>query len=324
MQACLGSGKRTPHPLLGIARQNDRAMQERGCRGQAAARLRAAGGLLERRGDRLVGPRCGCGQMPRATVGVDAAVGRLCQGQMDLPALLSGRCSVYGGAHQRMTEGHALARAPAARPSPRPPPRPRCRVARKQRSSSSGSPTGSAAATQQQTPRVVGERAQHDERSSPRSALRALLRLGRPKPPASCLAVKPRGQLEQRQRIPARLGDDPVADSLIQLDPQRRAQQRAGIIRRASRLPPARAGAASSSPGSRAANTIPTRSASRRRATKASVSAEARSSHCASSTTHSSGRSLGRLPRTDSTPPTRRGTGPERSPALRPNTISRA
>ena len=54
MQARLGSGERTPHPLLGIARQNDRAMQERGCRGQAAPRLRAAGGLLERRGNRLV------------------------------------------------------------------------------------------------------------------------------------------------------------------------------------------------------------------------------------------------------------------------------
>jgi hypothetical protein len=46
--------------------------------------------------------------MPRATVGVDGTVGRLCQSQMDLPALLSGRCSVDGGAHQRMTEGHAL------------------------------------------------------------------------------------------------------------------------------------------------------------------------------------------------------------------------
>ena len=56
MQARLGSGKRTPHPLRGIARQNNRALQERGCRGQAAARLRAAGGLLERRGNRLVGP----------------------------------------------------------------------------------------------------------------------------------------------------------------------------------------------------------------------------------------------------------------------------
>ena len=108
MQARLGSSKRTPHPLLGIARQNDRAMQERRCRRQAAARLRAAGGLLKLHGDRLVGPRCGRGQMPRATIGVDATVGRLRQGQMDLPALLSRRCSVYSGAHQRMTEGHAL------------------------------------------------------------------------------------------------------------------------------------------------------------------------------------------------------------------------
>ena len=60
MQARFGSGKRTPHPLLRIARQHDRAMQERGGRGQAAARLRAAGGLLELRGDRLVGARRRC------------------------------------------------------------------------------------------------------------------------------------------------------------------------------------------------------------------------------------------------------------------------
>ena len=108
MQARLGSSKRTPHPLLGIARQNDRAMQERGCHGQAASRLRAAGGLLELRGYLLVGSRCGCGQMPRATIRVDAAIRRLCKGQMDLPPLLLGRCSVDGGAHQRMTEGHPL------------------------------------------------------------------------------------------------------------------------------------------------------------------------------------------------------------------------
>ncbi len=89
MQARLGSGKRTPYPLLGIARQNDRAMQERRCRGQPPRACARLGGLLERRGDRLVRPRCGCGQMPRATVGVDAAVGRLRQGQMDLR-----RCSL--------------------------------------------------------------------------------------------------------------------------------------------------------------------------------------------------------------------------------------
>ena len=185
MQARLGSGERTPHPLLGIAGQSDRAMQERRCRSQAAARLRAASGLLERRGDRLAGPRCGCGQMPRATIGVDAAVGRLCQGQMDLPALLSGRCSVDSRAHQRMTEGHALSEReqpvrlrvhgggrdpeslgmqPAAAADRRPaqPPRPAADVARRRRAS------------------------RPDERSSPRSALRAPApRRGRSRPPAA-------------------------------------------------------------------------------------------------------------------------------------------
>ena len=47
--------------------------------------------------------------MPRATVGIDAAVGRICQGQMHLPALLRARLTVYSGAQQRMTKGHALA-----------------------------------------------------------------------------------------------------------------------------------------------------------------------------------------------------------------------
>ena len=36
MQARLGSGKRTPQPLRGIGRQNDSALQERGCSRQAA------------------------------------------------------------------------------------------------------------------------------------------------------------------------------------------------------------------------------------------------------------------------------------------------
>src|SRR4051812_16755467 len=83
-------------------------MEERSCGGEAAARLRAAGGLLELRGDRLVRPRGGGGQVPRATVGVDTTVRGLCEGQMNLPALLSGRCSVYGRANQRMTKGDSL------------------------------------------------------------------------------------------------------------------------------------------------------------------------------------------------------------------------
>ena len=211
MQARLGSGKRTPHPLRGIARQNDRAMQERGCRGQAAARLRAAGGLLERRGDRLAGPRCGCGQMPRATVGVDAAVGRLCQGQMDLPALLSGRCSVYGGAHQRMTEGHALSereqpvrlrvhggdRDPESLGCSQQQQRIADRLSRRD---------------QQQTSRVVGERLNPTNEAFLDSPCEPL-RLDQAEAARQLPCRQASRELEQRQRVPVRLGDDPVADS---------------------------------------------------------------------------------------------------------------
>ena len=185
VQARLGSGERTPHPLRGIARQNNRAMQERRCRGQAAARLRAAGGLLERRGNRLVGPRRGCGQMPRATVGVDAAVGRLCQGQMDLPALLSGRRSVDRGAHQRMTEGHALAdhQQPVRLRAPRR--RPRSRAARL-RPQQQRIADRLSRRDQQQTPRVVGERLKPSNEAlldSSRQRLRA--RPDRSRPPTA-------------------------------------------------------------------------------------------------------------------------------------------
>ena len=228
VQARLGSGKRTPHPLRGIARQNNRAMQERRCRGQAAARLRAAGGLLERRGNRLVRPRRGCGQMPRATVGFDAAVGRLRQGQMDVPALLSGRRSVDRGAHQRMTEGHALAdhqqpvglRLCRGR---RRDPEPLGRAPQQQRIADRLSRRD-----QQQTPRVVRQRLKPTNEAL-LDPSRQRLRAHQTEAAGQLRRRQPPRQLQQRQRIPPRLGDDPVPDSLIQSEPDSRAQQRAGV-----------------------------------------------------------------------------------------------
>ena len=197
--------------------------------------------LLERRGNRLVGSRCGGGQMPRATVGVDAGVGRLCQGQMDLPALLSGRRSVDRRAHQRMTEGHALSereqpvrlRASAAA-------EPRSRVARPRASSSSGSPTGSAAATSSRR-RASSESAstRRTKLSSirPASALRAPTR---PKPPASCLAVKPRGSSSNASGFPR---VSAMIRSRIRSSNLKRTaelEQRAGVAVVHDRAPPSR------------------------------------------------------------------------------------
>ena len=102
---------------------------------------------------------------------------------------------------------------------------------------------------------------------------------------------QPPGQLEQGERVAAGLGDDPVAYPLVQSPGDRGIEQRAGIAVSQARRP--RAPAAPPAPSlpleSRTANTIATRSASRRRATNASVWAETRSSHWASSTRQTSG-----------------------------------
>ena len=91
---------------------------------------------------------------------------------------------------------------------------------------------------------------------------------GRPNPPASWLGLKPARQLQQRERVPARLGDDPL---------QHRSSRGAGKTDsnsdRASRRPRGSTRSsgkpASASPSSRVANTSAILSASRRRATKA-------------------------------------------------------
>ena len=55
------------------------------------------------------------------------------------------------------------------------------------------------------------------------------LRPQQPEPARQLRRRQPARQLEQRQWIPPRLGDDPVPDALIQLKPHRRAQQRASV-----------------------------------------------------------------------------------------------
>jgi hypothetical protein len=165
--------------------------------------------------------------MPRATVGVDAAVGLLGQGQMDLPALLQGRRSVYGGAHERMPEGHALfkreqpVRLPVHR-GDRDPETLACSQQQQRIADRLGR------RDQQQASRVVGEcldpanEAFLDSPGEP-------LGLHQAEAARQLPCRQPPREFEQRQRIPVRLGDDPVPDSLIELEADHRAQQRAGI-----------------------------------------------------------------------------------------------
>ena len=145
---------------------------------------------------------------------------------------------------------------------------------------------------------------------------------GRPNPPASSAAVKPRGSSKMASGLP------PVSATIC-------SRTRASIgpastefsSARAScsgSLPTASSGSpARSPPGIRVPNTRATDSAPSRRATNASTCAEARSSHCASSTRHTSGcLAAASASRLSTARPTRNlsGTGP----ALRPNAVRTA
>ena len=156
-------------------------------------------------------------------------------------------------------------------------------------------------------------------RSSPRSAPRAPApRAGRSRRPAAS-RVSPRGSSSSASGLPrvsATIRSRTASSSANGTAESSSARASPFTRPRTSSSGRCR----SSSPGSRAANTSPTGSANSRRATKASVSADAWSSHCASSTMHSSGRSLGRLGEQaehGEADQERSGAGP----ALRPKTI---
>ncbi len=157
------------------------------------------------------------------------------------------------------------------------------------RHSSGTSPTGSAAASS--SSRRVSAGSGVSWRTKPCSMrLRQRHLHGSPKPPATRDRRPPARQLEQRERVAAGLAEDPVPHARVERPGDRRVQQPAGVGRRPGPRSPAPAvPRALLAPDSRSAKTSPTRSASRRRATNASVCTDTRSSHCASSMMQRSG-----------------------------------
>ncbi len=141
-----------------------------------------------------------------------------------------------------------------------------------------------------------------------------VLRAGQAEATRQLRRRQPSRQLEQRQRVASRLGDDPVAHPRRSDRPHRRVEQRA-------RRPPSRRpctsssgrGARAPSSGSRAANTIADRLGQQatgdegerlRRGCRATAR---RRPHTAADAPRPP-------PRTGSTPPSRRGTDPGRRP----------
>ena len=136
---------------------------------------------------------------------------------------------------------------------------------------------------------------------------------------------QPVRQLEERERIATRFGDESLAHALVQRpgDAPRQATRVRGCPSAPRAVAPAARRGASNSPGSRSANTRTIESASKRRATNASTCAEERSSHCASSIRQRRGSSSAASERRlSSASPTRNRSG--RAPALRPKAVPSA
>ena len=129
-------------------------------------------------------------------------------------------------------------------------------------------------------------------------------------------------QLQQRKRVAARLADDLLADPRSSGP----VSTESSSARASSSRKPWRSSCgnlANSSLTTRAAKTKPTDSASRRRATNARTCAEARSSHCSSSTRQISGRSSATTEsRLRTARPMRKRSGAD--PELKPNAVRNA
>ncbi len=224
--------RRREHPLRTTSRvggQQRRTLAERGRGGKSAAALRPAGRALQLRRGVLVRPGGGVGPVPGAAVGIDRRIGGLGQGAVHLLFLPGRRRPVGGRAHQRVPEQHPGAELGQARvgrrprrvgADPEPPGRPpdQCRI-----------PGRLGRRQQQQPPRRVRQRLD----APPETLLdppRQRHRAGQPEPASQLLRGQPAWQLQQRQRVAARLGDELIADPLVQRAGQRRAQQRPRIV----------------------------------------------------------------------------------------------
>ena len=281
----LGRGERAPRPGPRVGRQRGGTLQERGRGRQPTARLCATRRALELKGNVLVEPRRRLGKMPGAAIGIDRRVSRVRQRAMHrLPVLPARRRDTPPSGptgderHPRANREQAVGVGRRLDPDPEPPgcPPHQHRIA-----------NGLRRRHQQQPPGIRRER----RKPAAEAVLdppRQRKRVRNPNPPASSAGVNPRGSSNNangfprvsatsRSRTRSSNGTRTAEPNSARASPSRRPST-------ASFGNPS-----SSSPASRVTNTSATDSANKRRATNTSACAEARSSHCASSTTHTSG-----------------------------------
>ena len=212
----------------GIGREVGRPLEEGGRRRYATAALCPIGRAFQLAGHRLVGAERRLGAMPRPAVGVGVRIGHLGQRAMYLLPLLPRGRAVGRGARQRMTEPHPGAELD--------------QPVRLGRRGGVGADPEHLGRTPQQghVPDRLRRRCQEEplrvDRERPDTPKEALLDevrdrpgVGTAEPARQLRRGQPSGQLQQRERISIRLGDDPIADPFVQSPGDHRAQQRTGL-----------------------------------------------------------------------------------------------
>jgi hypothetical protein len=205
-----------------------RAVEERGCGGDASARQRATGRALELLGDLLVGRGRRLREVPGAPVRVELRIGGLGERGVRPAAVRHGRAAVDGGADQRMTEAGA--------------------VVDRDQVVGAGERVVDVHADGR---RGLVEEGWVPDRLGGRDHQEPLRRLGHPLHATGEALLDARGQgtrarqpeaarqlgrvaatreLEQRERVAGRLGDDAIADPVVQRPGDHRPQQGSRVV----------------------------------------------------------------------------------------------
>ena len=228
-QLGLRRGHRSRTASGGVRGQLGRSLQE--CRGgrDPAPRLGPVGGALELGRHALVEARRRVRSMPRSPIGIRLGIGRRSQRAMRLLSFVQRRRPVHRRAYEGMPEPHprtqldqpgALRRLGRVRPDAEVLGR-----APEQRDVADG-----LGRRRQQQPLRLRLQRPEPSQEALLDADRQRTRRGHPEPAGELGRRQPARQLQQRQRVAARLGDDAVADALVDAPPDADREQPVRIV----------------------------------------------------------------------------------------------
>jgi hypothetical protein len=214
LMLALCGDQRALSPAPGIGRQFDGALAKCRLRRQATAGPCSSRRALQLGGDVFVEPDRRVRKMPGAAIGVDIGIGGLGQRPVNALSLLRRRPALYRRPHQRMSEPHLRAELDQA-----PGRGGRGRVG----------PDAELRGRAPHQHRIPHRLSRGDEKQKPRRGrqrrqplLEALLDaprqcwvVGQPEPARELGRRPATWQLEQRQRVAARLGHDPITHPLV-------------------------------------------------------------------------------------------------------------